>query len=128
MKKYKFNLIIYLAFIVTFCSCYKEEIFIEPDACFTASATTVNAKEAVIFEFCGDGEFIVLYGGDERHIYNDPESKGKIVSNEKPTTYLYSDPGTYTAVCVATSYGDFGEEKKQDIQEIVITVGPEVSD
>ena len=125
MKKYKITLISCIAFIFIFSSCYKEPIEIEPDACFNADVTNIIEKERVTFTFCGSGQFIVLYSGDEGHVYNEPENTGQIVSTEKLTTsYLYRVAGTYTATCVATSYGDFGNEKKQDVQEITITVSP----
>lgn len=125
MKTYKITLISCLVFIFIFSSCYKEPIEIEPDACFTASESTIEERGIVTFTFCGAGEFIVLYGGDEGHVYNEPESTGKIISTEALTAiYTYRYAGTYTATCIATSYGDFGNEKKQDIQEIIITVIP----
>ena len=126
MKKYKITSIFFVTFFFIFSSCYKEPVEIEPDACFSADPTTIEERQTVTFTFCGSGEFIVLYAGDEGHVYNEPDNTGKTVSTESlKTTYLYRDAGTYTATCVATSYGDFGNEKKQDVQEITITVTPE---
>jgi PKD repeat protein len=126
MKKNKISIAFCLIFIFILSGCYKEPIDIEPDACFTANVTTVEVKDPVTFTFCGDGQFIVLYVGDEGHVYNEPENIGKAINTETmTTTHRYGVEGTYTATCIATSYGDFGNEKKQDIQEIIITVTPE---
>ena len=126
MKKNKISIAFCLIFIFILSGCYKEPIEIEPNACFTADVTTVEERDLVTFTFCGAGQFIVLYVGDEGHVYNEPENIGKEINYETmTTTNRYRDAGTYTATCVATSYGDFGNEKKQDIQELVITVTPE---
>ncbi len=125
MKKYKITLILLLAIIFILSGCYKEPIEIEPDACFSADVTAIEERESVTFDFCGGGQFIVFYAGDEGHVYNEPGNTGKIVSTEiLKTNYMYRYAGTYVATSVATSYGDFGNEKKQDVQQITITVTP----
>jgi PKD repeat protein len=126
MKKYIITTVFFLIFIFILGGCYKEPVDVEPDACFTADVTTIEARQRVTFTFCGTGQFIVLWGGDEGHVYNEPKNTGKIINLETMLLrYQYRDTGTYTATCIATSYGDFGNEKKEDIQEIIITVTPE---
>jgi hypothetical protein len=89
-----------------------------------ADQTDIPAKEAVVFTFEGNAEFLTFYSGNKNANYsNYPVDKGLPIDIKLKTyQYTYTKPGTYTATIVASSYGNYAKKQEMVVDSVVITV------
>lgn len=119
-----YKYLFYIAVLLLFTACNKEEpkltISINP------STTTVNSGEPIDFEIIGDAEFLVFYSGLPGQEYVDyPNASSEVINmlaEEPEFAYTYRFNGVVTATFVATSTGNWAEDKDQQIIEFDIEV------
>ncbi len=114
MKK---NMMIYgiLAGILFLCGCdennYLKDLYVEPVAAFDVPKTQYDVFESVLFSNKGSGQYFALYPGDKGHQYGVTDNTGYSASADGTFSYSYRDPGTYTAVWVASSINEDGNRE-----------------
>ena len=121
----------------------EEELTFEPDACFEFTNDdnndlTFETGAPVLAEWCGDGEFLSFYPGDEGHVYGDPESTGIQIEftldnkDEIIISYAYDTPGNYEFVVIASSttvsHEDKGLERSIFQENVTIVSGSDILD
>ncbi len=115
-----------LAVMILSAGCNKEEP--RPvSAAFTTSLTdnTSTVGRPVTF-YTGDaaGDFLTYFKGDrEENTYGTGYGTALEVGTDS-FNLIYNTAGSYTFTLVATSYGNWGETREQDVQSVDITVVP----
>lgn len=87
-------------------------------------------NESMEISFTGVADQVVIYTGDDGHVYDlrETENNTGIVVNKGYFTYSYSTPGTFRVVCVASTYDTFlGGHYSSDICEYNVTVVDDVT-
>ena len=95
-------------------SCDNEKID-TPIARVTVDKTQLEINESMTVLFEGVADQVVIYPGDDSHVYElREENNTGLVVNKGRFTYAYDTPGDYKAVCVATTYGEKGLSLQTD--------------
>lgn len=124
MKFDKYRFLTIAAFVsgMVLFSCTKEPMA-EPDASFTIeNIDELKAGVPVTFNFTGSGDFITVFSGDtlEQYQYY-PTDKGAVVS-DMVSSKTYYKQGTFNVTAIASSYGNWSEERSRNVVEQEITV------
>ncbi len=104
--------ILIICLVVIFASCasdFIEDLYVQPVASFSIDKTEYDVLESVNFTNSGQGQKYVVYPGDSLHRYNRVGETGYATASNGKFSYSYQDPGTYTAVWIASSINDKGE-------------------
>lgn len=108
-------------------SCNKEEP-IPVSAAFTTSLvdnTAMVGQSVTIYTGDASGDFLTYFKGDkEENTYGTGFGTTLEVGSDS-LNLIYNAEGSYTFTLVATSYGNWGETKVQDVQSVDITVVPQ---
>ena len=83
-----------------------QEEIIEPKSCFSMDVTEANVGESVTFTNCGTGMAFSIWTGDTYHNYSKYGTDAGVAFDDEFFSYAYPEPGTFTVVLVATSYGN----------------------
>jgi hypothetical protein len=130
--------VIFSSFV--FFACQKDEVS-TPDACFTLNDQqndlTVKVGETVKITGCSSADFYSVWVGDLKHNYENraenlpsvdttkvvPTDFAYVVDKTTQTyNYIYTTPGTFTIVWIATNVGNDGYDVKSSIETKTITV------
>lgn len=115
--KLRIFLILLIGFALA--ACTKEEP--ELNLVITPSTFNADAGEPINFAIEGRSEFLVFYSGLEGARYDEyPDATARSVNMlaERPSfSFAYNYHGSTKAVFVATSYGNWGEDKLEKIFE-----------
>jgi hypothetical protein len=112
---------ILLGGFLAFSACSKEEIP-QPNACFTSDKTDANVGEPVTFTSCSEGLAFSIWTGDSYHSYANYGYDAGVQLSDDFISYEYPEPGTFTVVLVATSYGNDGTEVYEDVDSLSVTI------
>lgn len=123
MKKINVFWILICLFLLSACdpNDYASDLYVQPEASFEIPKTDYDVFESVIFTNKGSGQYFVVYPGDKNHRYGLSGNTGFSTNTNGTFSYSYSDPGTYTAVWVASSTNVKGE-KEISIDSVTVTV------
>jgi hypothetical protein len=100
---------------------YLAELYVPATAAFDVPKTEYDVFESVVFTNRGSGQYYVVYPGDKNHRYGQTGNTGFSTNSNGTFRYSYSDPGTYTAVWVASSVNAKGE-KEISLDSLQVTV------
>ena len=123
MKKIKIIYILFVALIFTSCdeNGYLRDLYVAPEAAFEIEKDTYDVFESVHFVNKGSGQYYVVYPGDATHVYGKEGDTGYSTTSDGQFSYSYQEPGTFTAVWIASSINENGE-RVFDVDSVKINV------
>ncbi len=87
-----------------------DDIYVEPQASFSIDDKEYfEVFESVHFTNTGAGQRFAVWPGDTLHVYGKTGNSGYACNSDGTYSYSYQEPGTYTAVWVASSINAAGE-------------------
>ena len=131
---------IYFALIaLIFASCEEGIVPETPSPCLTTEvkqqvgdeivyveSVEVKLGESIYFSSCGNSDYAVIYTGDEKHVF--PTSENDIVNSGFPLTYndrfsyIYTEPGEYTATLLESNVSIYNSSKDREIKRASVSV------
>ncbi len=94
-----------------------------PKADFNIDKSDLNVNESMMIEFKGEAESVVVFTGDDKHIYDSLSvSHTGFIVNKGRFSYAYEKPGRYQVVCVASNYDVGAVNLLRDTSSIWVTV------
>ena len=123
MTKMKVIKLLFWVCIALFIISCEEETADTPRAEITINKTQFEINEAMVINFNGVAEQVVIYPGDDMQDYElRAQSNTGLPVNKGLFTYAYSVPGVYKVVCVASTYTEKATELKYDTCSVTVTV------
>lgn len=100
-----------------------DDVALTPKAEMKIDKTDLAINESMVINFTGVADQVVIYTGDDMHNYElREESNTGFVVNKGLFTYSYTVPGTYTVVCLASTYTDGAVDLKRDTCSFIVSV------
>ncbi|MCM1111117.1 MAG: hypothetical protein NC336_07915 [Clostridium sp.] len=109
-------------------SCSDNDTAEPAKAAISVDQTELEVNQSMTIHFVGQADNVVIYPGDESHVYElrDSSNSGLVV-NKGLFTYSYSLPGIYKVVCVATNHEDMGRSLSRDTCSVYIHVTDDIT-
>ncbi len=129
MKRNVYILLVALLSLVLYSCGDENESARTPVASVMVSKTTLEIGESMEITFTGVADQVVVFTGDEEHVYQKYDGSDSIKANTGLVmskgyfTYSYTDPGDFHVVVVASTYDTYnGDNRKEDLYEFDVTV------
>jgi hypothetical protein len=124
MTKININATLVLVIMVFLIQSCTKEYAVDTRVKLTSSSQEVEINKQVIFYVNGNGEFLTFFTGRPGQEFDSmPTSNGMPDINNGDSIFVrYSQAGSYKAVLLGRSFGQWGEEMAEDIDSIRIEV------